>query len=154
MSIADDVAPMSTLARKASLGTLHILLVEDDAGDAHLIETALGELAKVGLVDVVADGIEALEYLDGKHAPDIAIIDLQMPRMDGFKLLIEIGCRDGLGFPIIVLTSSSAPKDIVRSLFRGASHVISKPDSTSELKSVLSVAIASLAEQGGVGAAS
>jgi CheY-like chemotaxis protein len=123
---------------------LRILVVEDDAADAHLILRALRQQGDaVADIDMAADGIEALERLDGSLvSPDMAIIDLQMPRMDGFRLLIEMACRGHTGFPVVVLTSSTAKNDVVRSLFRGATKVISKPNSLEALERELATTIA------------
>ena len=125
---------------------LHILVVEDDAADAHLILRALSEQgAKVAHIDLASDGVEALERLDESVvSPDLAIIDLKMPRMDGFKLLIEMACRGHSNVPVVVLTSSTAKADIVRSLFRGAKEVISKPNTLSDLKRVLATTLAAV----------
>jgi CheY-like chemotaxis protein len=122
---------------------LHVLLVEDDAADAHLIMSALSQQgAKVAHIELAHDGVEALERLDESvAAPDLAIVDLQMPRMNGFKLLIEMACRGHGGIPIVILTSSAAKNDAVRSLFRGARQVITKPHSFDELKRILSATI-------------
>jgi CheY-like chemotaxis protein len=96
----------------------------------------------VAHVDLAHDGVEALERLnESLVSPDLAIIDLKMPRMDGFRLLIEMACGGHNNFPIVVLTSSTAKNDTVRSLFRGARRVISKPNSLDELKRELAVAI-------------
>src|SRR6185312_5575874 len=113
---------------------LHVLVVEDDAADAHLILRALSEQgAKVAHIELACDGVEALERLnESLVSPDLAIIDLKMPRMDGFKLLIEMACRGHGNVPVVVLTSSTAKADSVRSLFRGAKKVISKPNTLSD----------------------
>jgi CheY-like chemotaxis protein len=126
-------------------GGLNVLVVEDDEADAHLILRALQGRPKIGQVDLAGDGVEALELLDQQLvAPDLAIIDLHMPRMDGFRLLIELACRQDRDFPIVVLTSSAAKSDIVRSLFRGANRVISKPDTLEELELELAATIAAV----------
>ena len=125
--------------------SLHVLIVEDDTADAHLIELALEEIPKIGFVEIARDGVEALAYLDaGFVSPDLAIVDLNLPRLDGFGLLTEIGERYDCKFPILVLTSSAASEDIARSVSRGARHVISKPRTLEELESVLRTAIATL----------
>jgi CheY-like chemotaxis protein len=138
--------PRQTQASGAPRAGLHVLVVEDNEADAHLIELALREQgAAVGAIEIAKDGVEALELLDASLvSPDLAIIDLQMPRMDGFRLLIEMACRGHDGFPIVVLTSSTAKNDIVRSLFRGASKVISKPHSLEGLNREIATTIAAL----------
>ena len=66
---------------------------------------------------------------DGEVAPDLAFIDLQMPRKGGLSLLAAFAKRPAPGFPMVVLTSSTTPADAMRSRMRGAIRVISKPDS-------------------------
>jgi CheY-like chemotaxis protein len=128
----------------ASQWGLHVLIVEDDEADAYLIERALADNPRVSSILRACDGIEALELIEEGVEPDLVIIDLQMPRMDGFRLLIEMACRGHDGFPIVVLTSSTAKNDIVRSLFRGASKVISKPHSLEGLNREIATTIAAL----------
>jgi len=122
---------------------LRILLVEDDLADAHLVMRALNQRSDVAKVDLACDGVQALELIDqGGCRPDLAIVDLKMPRMDGFKLLIEMACRPHASFPIVVLTSSTARNDAVKSRFRGADEVISKPNTFEQLERELSRALA------------
>lgn len=124
---------------------LKVLVVEDDEADAYLISSALWCLPRVGNVVRARDGVEALELIeDGEAAPDLAIIDLNMPRMDGFRLLVEIACRDECYFPMVVLTSSPARTDAIRSKLRGADLVLTKPDSVSELETMLESAVATI----------
>ena len=106
---------------------LEVLLVEDDDADAFLIRRALKMNPQVSDVIHVHDGIEALYWMDsGMAAPDVAIIDLHMPRKNGLSLLMELRCRPEWNFPIIVLTSSMAPEDATRSRLRGANHFMTK----------------------------
>jgi CheY-like chemotaxis protein len=80
----------------------------------------------------------------GAVDPDLAIIDLHMPRKNGFSLLVELACRDQPHFSTVVLTSSKASSDAVRSKLRGANQFLTKPDSVEELDSVLSRAVAAV----------
>ena len=132
--------------RPAAQGVgVNILVAEDDAADRYLIGQALRHLPRVGLVEFARDGVEALELLDGNWiAPDLAIIDLKMPRMDGFRLLVEMGVRSEGALPIVVLTSSRARNDAVRSLFRGAARVLVKPDSAHDLEKALGEVIGAI----------
>lgn len=144
MLAVHETGPTGSIAA-ASHRSLHVLVVEDDTADAHLIERALEEIPKIGFVEIARDGVEALAYLDaGFVPPDLAIVDLNLPRLDGLGLLSEIGDRKNCKFPVVVLTSSAAAEDIERSVSRGARHVISKPRSLAELESVLRTAIATL----------
>jgi CheY-like chemotaxis protein len=124
---------------------LQVLVVEDDDADAYLIRSALKRNPRVTQMVLAHDGIEALELLDsGLVAPDIAIVDLHMPRKNGFSLLVELRCRPKADFPAIVLSSSSACADGARSRLRGADCFLTKPDSIDELHRMLSSAMASI----------
>jgi CheY-like chemotaxis protein len=121
---------------------LQVLVVEDDAADAYLINCALSGDPRVGLICRAVDGVEALELLEDPNlTPDIAIIDLHMPRMDGLAFLAELGKRRKRPFPAVVLTSSTAKADLMRSWLRGADLVLTKPDTLRELEVMLRTAI-------------
>jgi CheY-like chemotaxis protein len=81
----------------------------------------------------------------GEVTPDLAFIDLNMPRKNGLDLLVDLGERKAGGLPMVVLTSSSSPTDAMRSRLRSASRVLTKPDSIDALGAELSAAIAALA---------
>jgi CheY-like chemotaxis protein len=119
-----------------------VLVAEDDEADAYLICGALARLSRVDKVVRVSDGFEALRMVEqAEVAPDLALIDLQMPRKGGLSLLLALAERPGPGFPLVVLTSSKAPVDAMRSRLRGAVRVISKPDTTEALQAELAAAI-------------
>jgi CheY-like chemotaxis protein len=121
-----------------------VLVVEDDDGDAYLIERALMANPNITGIIRATDGVEALLLVDvGAIRPDVALIDLHMPRKNGFQLLADLAARREPCFPMVVLTSSTAPTDAMRSRLRGAARVLTKPDSVEELESVLSAAITS-----------
>jgi len=113
VSAAEPVA-----AQAASRG-LCILAVEDDEADAYLIRRALADNPMVGKVVHACDGLEALAMVNnGLVKPDLAFIDLRMPRLDGFELLVAFADRPREGFPMVVLTSSASPGDAIRSRLR------------------------------------
>jgi len=121
-----------------------VLVVEDDDGDAYLIERALSSNPNVAGIIRATDGVEALQLVDsGAIDPDVALIDLHMPRKSGFHLLVDFAARRERCFPMVVLTSSTAPTDAMRSRLRGAARVLTKPDSVEELTEVLDAAITS-----------
>ena len=107
-----------------------ILLVEDDAADAMLIEEALAQRGATRTVSQVDDGIAALEYLrdPARRTPDLIVLDLNMPRMNGRELLAVLkNDEDFKAIPIVVLTTSGAPDD-VSAAYRGHSNAyITKP---------------------------
>jgi CheY-like chemotaxis protein len=148
MAIAGTLAYSSNDLRKEvpeNEDGLQILLVEDDAADAYLIKCALSKNPRVGSIVCAADGICALRALEeGDAAPDLAIIDLQMPRMDGFRFLVELGCRHQHTFPKFVLTSSTSRSDQVRSRLRRADRILHKPDTFNQLEVLLNNAIAAI----------
>jgi two-component system, chemotaxis family, response regulator Rcp1 len=98
---------------------MNVLLIEDNEGDVVLIETAFKQGNSSTTVSVTHNGVEAIEYLSrqGKYAdavrPDLVLLDLNMPRMGGHQFLKIVKQDEKLkSIPIVVLTSSRAPKDI------------------------------------------
>jgi CheY-like chemotaxis protein len=88
------------------------------------------------------DGNEAMAMVEtGEVSPDVALIDLHMPGMSGFELLVAFGARLAPSFPMIVVTSSSSPSDAIRSRLRSAMRVVIKPDTVAELHAVLKTAL-------------
>ncbi len=123
-------------------GRLRLLVVEDDEADAYLIHRALLGHPAVGEVTRARDGAEALRMIElGVVEPDLAFIDLHMPRKNGFSLLIALACRPPPAFPMVVLTSSAVTSDAVRGRLRGAARVITKRDTVEELRTVLASVI-------------
>jgi CheY-like chemotaxis protein len=147
MSVTSStVAPAKTASATSGLC---ILTVEDNEADAYLICRALADNPAVGKVVRASDGAEALALVEsGEVTPDLAFIDLRMPRMDGFDLLVAVATRPRLGFPMVVLTSSGSPDDAIRSRLRGATRVIAKPAAVTELYAVLKAAIEAICPGG------
>ncbi|WP_089157892.1 response regulator [Micromonospora sp. NBS 11-29] len=113
---------------------VRILVVDDDPGDVLMIEEALEESDVEKVIDVVADGEEAMEFLrrEGRHAeaqrPDVILLDLNMPRMDGRQVLGEVKRDESLRtIPIVVLTTSNADTDVVSSYTLQANAYVTKP---------------------------
>jgi CheY-like chemotaxis protein len=122
---------------------LQVLLVEDDEADAYLIRRALAANTKVSDVVLAEDGEEALDLVDRRRVlPDLALIDLRMPRKDGLALLKDLAARPLATFPCAMLTSSKSTKDALRATTRGAVKFITKPKAELELKSALDLLIA------------
>ena len=114
--------------------SIAILLAEDSPGDVRLTREALKEARIMNALHVVEDGIEAMEFLrkTGKHTdaplPDLILLDLNMPRMDGREVLAEIKKDENLmRIPVVVLTTSKAEEDIVRSYSLHANAYVTKP---------------------------
>jgi chemotaxis family two-component system response regulator Rcp1 len=111
-----------------------ILLVEDNAGDVRLTREALHEGKVANRLIVAADGIEALAILRraGIHAdaprPDLILLDLNLPKKDGREVLAEIKQDPELRrIPVVVLTTSKAEEDILRTYNLHANCYITKP---------------------------
>jgi chemotaxis family two-component system response regulator Rcp1 len=121
---------------------LKILLVEDDEPDIYLINRALEGNPRVGEVVVAEDGLKALEMIDkGWVRPDLAIVDLHMPRKDGFALLRDFAAKNRRQFPSVILTSSAAAADAHRAMHCGAVAFITKPGTPAKLSAALDRAI-------------
>lgn len=113
---------------------IEILLVEDNPGDVRLTQEALKEGKVRNRMQVVGDGVEAMAYLrrEGRYAdaarPDLILLDLNLPRKDGREVLAEIKGDDALKvIPVVVLTTSSAEEDVLRSYNLHANCYIVKP---------------------------
>jgi len=115
----------------------HILLVEDDPDDVKLTLKALEKSRVANRVKVVQDGVEALDYLfgTGKFAgrdrsvmPQLILLDLKMPKIDGLEVLRRIRADEGTKLlPVVVLTTSSEERDRIESYKLGANSYIRKP---------------------------
>jgi CheY-like chemotaxis protein len=113
---------------------IEVLLVEDDPGDTLMIREAFEENKLRNRLTSVPDGVEALAYLrgEGKYAaaprPDLILLDLNLPRKDGREVLAEIKDDERLrAIPVVVLTTSEAEEDIVRSYKLHANAYVTKP---------------------------
>ena len=111
-----------------------ILLVEDNPGDVRLTKEAFQEAQIQNKLYVATDGIEALDFLHqrGEYAdaprPDIVLLDLNLPRKDGDEVLDEIRSDEDLAcLPVVILTSSGAEEDVVRSYELQANAFLTKP---------------------------
>jgi CheY-like chemotaxis protein len=113
---------------------LDVLLVEDDPGDVLIAREALAAGHLSTNLHVVSDGVEAIDYLHrtgafaGASRPDLILLDLNLPRMSGHEVLAEVKADPRLRrIPVVVLTTSTAVEDIVRSYELQASVHVSKP---------------------------
>jgi len=113
---------------------LRVLLVDDNPGDADLTRDTLEDGPHLLEIAVVVDGAEAVDYLlrRGTHraapTPDLVLLDLNLPRIDGAAVLAEIQRHDTLRtIPVVVWTSSDAEHDIARSYALGARCFVTKP---------------------------
>ncbi|MFI6585688.1 response regulator [Embleya sp. NPDC050493] len=107
-----------------------VLLVEDDPADAMLIEEALREHGMARRITRVEDGVAALQHLRDRDLPrpDLIVLDLNMPRMNGRELLAVL--KDDpelLSIPVVVLTTSASPEDVASAYERHANAYVTKP---------------------------
>lgn len=119
---------------RVSMTAIDILMVEDNPGDARLTEEALKESKVYNNLHHVRDGVEAMEFLlkEGRYSdaptPDIILLDLNLPRKDGRQVLAELKAIPRLkNIPVVVLTTSEAEQDIVKSYELHANCYITKP---------------------------
>ena len=117
-----------------NLSVIEVLLVEDDPGDVVLIREAFEHNEVYNALHVVSDGVQALEFLrrEGDHAdaprPDLVLLDLNLPRKDGRQVLAEVKDDTDLRtIPVVVLTTSEAEEDILRSYDLHANAYVTKP---------------------------
>jgi CheY-like chemotaxis protein len=113
---------------------IDVLLVEDDPGDVLMTREAFEDNKVANRLAVVSDGVSALAYLrkEGEHAdartPDLVLLDLNLPRMDGREVLEAMKNDDALrSIPVVVLTTSEAEEDVVRSYSLHANAYVTKP---------------------------
>jgi len=113
---------------------IKILLVEDNPGDVRLTKEALKEAKVRNELYVAEDGVEAMDFLNrkGEHKnasrPDLILLDLNLPKKDGREVLQEIKQDDALKrIPVVVLTTSRAEEDILRSYNLHANCYVTKP---------------------------
>ena len=107
-----------------------VLLVEDDEADALLIEEAMLERGMTRSIQRVGDGLAALEYLRDpeRPRPDLIVLDLNMPRMNGRELLAALKGDPALAtVPAVVLTTSAAPDDVTCAYEEHANAYVTKP---------------------------
>jgi CheY-like chemotaxis protein len=116
------------------LNAIDVLLVDDDPGDTLMIREAFEHNKVKNALECVADGVQALRYLrrEGEYAnasrPDLILLDLNLPRKDGREVLAEIKGDPQLAtIPVVVLTTSHAEEDVLRSYQLHANAYVTKP---------------------------
>jgi chemotaxis family two-component system response regulator Rcp1 len=122
----------------------HVLLIEDSPGDVRLLREAFSDVNGAIPLHVATDGVEAMEFLskEGAHEssprPDLILLDLNLPRMDGREVLARIKGDDTLKtIPTIILTTSEAEADIQKSYELNANCYIIKPVQFDEFESLI-----------------
>jgi chemotaxis family two-component system response regulator Rcp1 len=121
-----------------------VLLIEDNPGDARLTQEAFREANASIRVHVVSDGVAAMAFLrhEGTHfhapRPDLILLDLNMPKMDGREVLARIKSDESLKLiPTVILTTSNAESDIAQSYQLQANCYLTKPVQLGEFESLV-----------------
>jgi CheY-like chemotaxis protein len=116
------------------VAAIDVLLVEDDPGDVLMTREAFEDYKVQNNLYVVTNGVEAMEFLkkQGEHAdaptPDLILLDLNLPKMDGREVLAAVKEDPTLrSIPVVVLTTSEAEEDVVRSYTLHANAYVTKP---------------------------
>ena len=116
------------------LNAIDVLLVDDDPGDTLMIREAFEHNKVRNALECVADGVQAMQYLrrEGEYAnaprPDLILLDLNLPRKDGREVLAEIKGDPQLAMiPVVVLTTSHAEEDVLKSYQLHANAYVTKP---------------------------
>jgi CheY-like chemotaxis protein len=116
------------------LNAIDVLLVDDDPGDTLMIREAFEHNKVRNALAAVSDGVQAMQYLrrEGEYAdaprPDLILLDLNLPRKDGRQVLAEIkGDPELSTIPVVVLTTSHAEEDVLRSYQLHANAYVTKP---------------------------
>ena len=124
---------------------IHILLVEDNDGDILLTTEALEDAKILVKLSVVKDGVEAIDFLnkqsgyESAEQPDLILLDVNLPKKDGHEVLKYIKESESIKhIPVIMLTTSSAPKDINRSYNNYVNCYITKPVDVNDFIAVIS----------------
>jgi CheY-like chemotaxis protein len=112
----------------------HILLVEDNEGDILLTIEAIRESRIDNDVSVVRDGAEAINFIEKRnnystaHTPDLILLDINLPKRNGLEVLAYIKNNDRFKhIPVVILTTSSSPNDVLKAYNSYASSFITKP---------------------------
>ena len=113
---------------------ISVLLVEDDPGDVMLVREAFAADKVGNTLSVVSDGVEAMRFVRGEgdyagvERPDLVLLDLNLPRKSGAEVLAEIKSDPQLStIPVVVLTTSQAEEDVLRSYEMHANAYVTKP---------------------------
>jgi len=128
--------------------TVHILLAEDDEIDVKFIKRAFARVWREQCIHVVSNGEEALAFLyrQGKYGdaprPDLILLDLNMPRKNGFEVLEEIKqSKELMHIPVVVLTTSKDEESVKQSYALHANSYITKPTTFEELQRVVQMVV-------------
>ena len=124
---------------------MHFLTIEDNEGDLLIITEALKENKKNNTITLFKDELEVVNFIEkaencnGKKSLDLTLLDINLPKMNGQKVLTTIRSNDNLkGIPVIIFTSSSSERDIFESYNNHANCYITKPINVFDFVKVIS----------------
>lgn len=128
-----------------SIRSLHVLIVEDEPGDAHLMQLALRKGGFAIEMDVVGDGVEALQFLrrqgerfSAAPRPDLILIDLKMPGQSGLGFLAEVKQDEQLrAIPVVIVTTSMLEDDVRTAYRLGAAGYVPKSTDLNEFMAAI-----------------
>jgi len=116
-----------------------VLIVDDNPADVSLVREALATTKLKSEISSVGDGVEAMSFLTRKEkfadafCPDLVILDLNLPKKDGYAVLAGMKAAPALRkIPVVIFSTSQLPKDIVRSYELGVNCYVSKPGNLNE----------------------
>lgn len=132
------------MSTESTTRPIDILLVEDNPGDVRLVREALNNGKVRNIMDVVQDGVEAMAFLrkEGKYVkanrPDLILLDLNLPRKGGLEVLKDIKEDEELKrIPVVILTTSQAEQDVLKSYDHHANAYVTKPVDLNQFISVV-----------------
>lgn len=122
---------------------MRILLIEDDADDIELLQEALKNHAIAFDMDVIKDGKLALDHFRaGSMAPEIIILDLNLPKVHGRELIVEIKAAQTFkNIPLLILTTSSAKEDVEYAYKHGADKYLIKPSTIEKIRETVNTIV-------------
>jgi CheY-like chemotaxis protein len=125
---------ISIWGEMSSTRAIHILVVEDNAGDIFLIKEGFHGAGGVFKVHVVKDGLSAIEFIErGQPRPDLIILDLNIPGLSGHEVLGRVKSNpEYMEIPVVVFSSSNSAKDILTSYKLRANSYVKKPSDLDE----------------------
>lgn len=122
---------------------IQVLLVDDNPDDTRLVEEVFTGCSHIELLAIARNGADAMDYLKrspptNADAPDLVLLDINMPRMNGFEMLQEVKANPELRqLPIVMFSTSSNPNDIRESYLLGACSYLCKPVGFIELERLM-----------------
>ncbi|MGE5195067.1 MAG: response regulator [Deltaproteobacteria bacterium] len=129
------------MTQKPGTAPLDILVVDDNEDDVLLLQESLRDQPAVNLLHAARDGEEAMAFLrrEGPYAgavrPGLVLLDINMPKMNGFEVLYEMKTDPALrGIPVVILTTSSREADVLTAYTGGACSFVTKPVNFDRLK--------------------